>query len=272
MGNEVKRCQQPQAHPERCGCAPAGTEQVSSTWLAQLREEYRLFGSECQRLRAELQALKAVADATGRTPKDYAVEHAEYMAKDAESLLDTINELSDAEEGVVRAEYELSEAMGRMREGIYEFRKRRDRALAAAPKPAEKAQEGQPFQARVLPWLLECFGEQIASDAMERNHRFLEEALELVQACGCTIDEAHKLVDYVFGRSIGERQQEVGGVMVTLAALCLAQQLDMHYAGELELARITQPEMVALIREKQKRKPAMSPLPGIYPERQEMTS
>lgn len=126
-----------------------------------------------------------------------------------------------------------------------------------------------PFQARVLPWLLECFGEAIASDSMERNHRFLEEALELVQACDCTPDEAHKLVDYVFGRSVGERSQEVGGVMVTLAALCLAQGLDMHKAGETELSRITQPAMVELIREKQKAKPAMSPLPGVYRERTE---
>ncbi|RQS15519.1 hypothetical protein DIE07_03565 [Burkholderia sp. Bp9002] len=36
------------------------------------------------------------------------------------------------------------------------------------------------------PWMLECFGAAIATDRMERNHRFLEEALELVQACGCT--------------------------------------------------------------------------------------
>lgn len=124
-----------------------------------------------------------------------------------------------------------------------------------------------PFQVRVFPWLLECFGDAIAGDTMERNHRFLEEALELVQACGCTPDEAHKLVDYVFGRRVGERAQEVGGVMVTLAALCLAQGLDMHQAGETELSRITQPAMVELIREKQKAKPAMSPLPGVYPER-----
>lgn len=126
-----------------------------------------------------------------------------------------------------------------------------------------------PFQARILPWLLECFGEAIASDSTERNHRFLEEALELVQACDCTPDEAHKLVDYVFGRRVGERAQEVGGVMVTLAALCLAQGLDMHQAGETELSRITQPVMVELIREKQKAKPAMSPLPGVYQERTE---
>lgn len=28
--------------------------------------------------------------------------------------------------------------------------------------------------------------DRAATDRMERNHRFLEEALELVQACGCT--------------------------------------------------------------------------------------
>ena len=53
------------------------------------------------------------------------------------------------------------------------------------------------FQERVEPWLLQCFGETIAADVVERNHRFLEEALELVQACGATQSEAHQLVDYV---------------------------------------------------------------------------
>lgn len=123
------------------------------------------------------------------------------------------------------------------------------------------------FQSRVRPWLLECFGERIAGDREERNHRYLEESLELVQAEGCTAEEAHKLVDYVYSREIGDPPQEVGGVMVTLAALCLANDMDMHDCGESELARITQPETVKKIREKQKRKPSMSPLPGVYPER-----
>lgn len=119
----------------------------------------------------------------------------------------------------------------------------------------------QTFQVRVKPWMLECFGAEIAADAEERNHRFLEEALELVQACGCTRGEAHQLVDYVFSRPVGEKHQEVGGVMVTLAALCLAQSLDMHEAGETELARIW--TKVAEIRAKQAAKPKHSPLPQI---------
>lgn len=116
-----------------------------------------------------------------------------------------------------------------------------------------------PFQTRVQPWMLECFGQVIASDAKERNHRFLEESLELVQACGCTQSEAHQLVDYVYGRDVGEKHQEVGGVMVTLAALCLAQHLDMHDCGEVELARIW--TKVEQIRAKQAAKPKHSPLP-----------
>lgn len=126
----------------------------------------------------------------------------------------------------------------------------------------ELAKRGNPvtFQQRVCPWLIECFGAAISTDTTERNHRFLEEAVELAQSCGCSASEAHQLVDYVFGRPKGEPTQEVGGVMVTLAALCLAHGMDMHQSAELELARIW--DKVEQIRAKQQRKPSMSPLPG----------
>jgi hypothetical protein len=103
-----------------------------------------------------------------------------------------------------------------------------------------------------------CFGPKISSDKMERNHRFLEEAVELVQANGCTHSEAHQLVDYVFNRDQGEINQEAGGVMVTLAALCLASGVDMDEAAETELARIW--TKVEQIRAKQAAKPKHSPL------------
>jgi hypothetical protein len=115
------------------------------------------------------------------------------------------------------------------------------------------------FQARVMPWLLACFGPAIAGDRVERNHRFLEEALELVQSEGCTEDDAYQLVAYVYGRPAGDPPQEVGGVMVTLAALCLANRLDMHAAAETELARIW--TKVEQIRAKQAAKPKFSALP-----------
>lgn len=115
------------------------------------------------------------------------------------------------------------------------------------------------FQTRVAPWMQKCFGPVISNDVKERNHRFLEESLELVQSTGCTASEAHQLVDYVYGRPKGESHQEVGGVMVTLAALCLALGLDMHNAGEDELARIW--TKIEKIRTKQAAKPDHSPLP-----------
>jgi NTP pyrophosphatase (non-canonical NTP hydrolase) len=117
------------------------------------------------------------------------------------------------------------------------------------------------FQERVQEWIIYCFDKKIAEDKIERNHRFLEESLELVQACGCTQEEAHCLVDYVYGRSTGEADQEIGGVMVTLAALCSAHKHDMYLAAEDELARIWNPALIDQIRQKQAGKPKNSPLP-----------
>ena len=134
--------------------------------------------------------------------------------------------------------------------------------IDAAPAPATPAAlvDTAEFQQRVQPWMMACFGAEISADRSERNHRFLEESLELVQACGCSASEAHQLVDYVFGRPVGELTQEVGGVMVTLAALCLANDLDMHANAETELARIW--TKVEAIRAKQAAKPKHSPLPA----------
>jgi hypothetical protein len=115
------------------------------------------------------------------------------------------------------------------------------------------------FQQRVLEWAMACFSMEVCRDRQERNHRFLEESLELVQALGCTCSEAHQLVDYVFGRPVGEPAQELGGVMVTVAALCFPNDLDMEAAGERELARCW--TKIEAIRTKQAAKPKHSPLP-----------
>lgn len=132
----------------------------------------------------------------------------------------------------------------------------------AAPGPiiTVGAPEADTFQRRVHAWMLVCFGEKTAANLAERNHRFLEEALELVQANGCTASEAHQLVDYVFGRPVGEINQESGGVMVTFAALLNALGVDMKMAGETELARVW--TKVEEIRAKQAAKPKHSPLPA----------
>ena len=45
---------------------------------------------------------------------------------------------------------------------------------------AGKIREHAPFQERVGEWMQACFTPEICADTVERNHRFLEESLELV--------------------------------------------------------------------------------------------
>jgi len=120
------------------------------------------------------------------------------------------------------------------------------------------------YQDNVGAWCIECFGETTAADVTERNWRFLEEALELVQSLGGSAADAHKLVDYVFGRDVGHAPQEVGGVMVTLSALTFANGISLNACAEAELARILQPEAMNKIRMKHATKPHKSPLPGDF--------
>ncbi|WP_414540882.1 hypothetical protein [Stenotrophomonas forensis] len=124
---------------------------------------------------------------------------------------------------------------------------------------------GRSFQAGVAEWMGQCFLPSLYSNMTERGDRLLEEVLELLQAHGYDSARVPTLVDYVFGRPVGEPAQEVGGVMVTLAGYCWVAALDMHVAGDAELARISQPEVMAKIRAKQEAKNALhfdTPLPG----------
>ena len=118
----------------------------------------------------------------------------------------------------------------------------------------------RPYQERVQAWVRACFGNETAVNIAERNYRFLEEGLELVQSLGCTKEEALSLVDYVYARPWGEPKQEVGGVMVTLASLCETADIDMIAEGEKELRRVW--GKVPQIRAKNLTK-MKGPLPGV---------
>lgn len=115
------------------------------------------------------------------------------------------------------------------------------------------------YQTRVEKWLEACFPASVRADRSERTHRFLEEALELAQANGCSRTDAVALVEYVYGRPKGAPDQEVGGVMVTLASLCSASGINMDEAGTRELERNW--SRIDIIRAKQESKPHGSPLP-----------
>lgn len=138
---------------------------------------------------------------------------------------------------------------------------RGNRVPAPLPDPASNAAEPkESFQKRVEDWCLSCFGPEITKDRVERNHRFLEESLELVQSLGCTDKEAHLLVNYVYSRPVGEPSQELGGVVVTLNALATVIPMPVDYCAEKELARVWQ--NIDKIRAKQAAKPKHSPLPA----------
>ncbi len=96
-------------------------------------------------------------------------------------------------------------------------------------------------------------GRTSADSTAERNLRFLEEAVELVQACSCSKEEALKVVDYVFSRSRGTPAIEIGDVMISLAALANRHEVNMEEAGELRLIGCWQ--NVEHIRAKQAEKP-----------------
>lgn len=116
------------------------------------------------------------------------------------------------------------------------------------------------YQGRVQRWATECFGEHVASNKMQRVYRFLEEAIELAQSLHCTREECIQLVDYVYGRQSGVGFQEVGGVMVTLAALCAAHSISLDDAAEGEIARVW--SKIDVIRAKQAAKTSNDALPG----------
>lgn len=118
------------------------------------------------------------------------------------------------------------------------------------------------FQLRVYFWMMRVWSARffaIANNKRERNFRFMEESLELVQSLGMTREDVNEIVEYVYNRDIGEPVQETGGVMVTLAALCTASEIDMFGAAETELARIYTPEIIEKIRRKHEFNPDGTP-------------
>lgn len=120
------------------------------------------------------------------------------------------------------------------------------------------------FQERVADWVSSCFGETSGGNGKERAFRFVEEALELAQAAGVTPSDVVRLVNYVYARETGDPYQEVGGVLLTLAALCAAIGLDLDAAGEAELERVW--TKIDAIRAKNATKPdPHGPEPGIAP-------
>lgn len=126
----------------------------------------------------------------------------------------------------------------------------------------ENRQDIDVLQDKTSQWIRDTFGSDPINDDLkiDRSNRFLEEAIELVQAVGMERENAHKLVDYVFDRQVGETFQEVGGVLITLSALTTNLHHKLSDCWNRELVRVI--DKMELIRKKDKMKKENSPLPG----------
>jgi hypothetical protein len=113
------------------------------------------------------------------------------------------------------------------------------------------------MQSRIWTWCGETFEGLIDwRSRQERCFRFLEEALELVQALDVPKAEAQRMLDYVYSRPAGEPAQELGGVAITLMSLAEREGLGLAEAARAEFDRILDPEAQAKIRAKQATKKA----------------
>jgi hypothetical protein len=86
-------------------------------------------------------------------------------------------------------------------------------------------------------WAAEAFGGQDMNHE-NRAKRFVEEALELAQACGLQRWDVLNVFNHVYDRPPGEVTQEVGGVGVTLLCLCEALHLSADGCERAELSRV----------------------------------
>jgi hypothetical protein len=126
-------------HRDAIDTVPAGTELIDFAHFTRLQAEVSALQ---QRLNVADQRNDELT--TDRSPKDYAIEHAEYLAAAADSLQDAYKAYSlaqmnideggdDGESELVElvdgARQDLHEALNELRGMTYEFRKRRDRAI-----------------------------------------------------------------------------------------------------------------------------------------------
>lgn len=119
------------------------------------------------------------------------------------------------------------------------------------------------LQKRIEQWLTACLGEECWNDLDDRTIRFLEEAVELAQALGIPESAAHRVVDYVYVREIGEVPQEIAGAFLTLANVATSNSFDMTELAEEELARVW--GKIDKVRAKQATKPDLLNEPADSP-------
>lgn len=92
-------------------------------------------------------------------------------------------------------------------------------------------------QDRVEAWARTCFGDALFNPR-ERVLRVLEEALELAQVEGISLDEVKHVAAHVFGRPVGDVLGELGGLRFTILAYAASRGLSADDAERSEVERV----------------------------------
>lgn len=92
-------------------------------------------------------------------------------------------------------------------------------------------------QKKVMQWALEMFG-LVAVNRDERAARLVEEAIEIAQVEGVSVDLVRKIAERVYARPPGNLAQEIGGTAITLDALAENAGFNVNEEAQREWARV----------------------------------
>lgn len=90
----------------------------------------------------------------------------------------------------------------------------------------------------VVLWGEAAFGKPQMVNKQQRAIRLIEEAIELCQSLDVDAGAIKNVVDYVYGRPVGDPSAELGGVSVCLLALADALGVSADECEETEITRI----------------------------------
>ena len=94
------------------------------------------------------------------------------------------------------------------------------------------------MQSRATSVCVDVFGKESMRNTRERAKRFTEEAIELMQASGVTLETVIEMATYIYGKETGELSQEVAGTMLGLFGLASSRFVNVTHAVHEELNRL----------------------------------
>jgi hypothetical protein len=121
------------------------------------------------------------------------------------------------------------------------------------------------IQKTIADWVIRTFGLQCFTTRKERALRVLEEALELAQSCGISLDEADGVLMHVYSRPEGEVRQELAGVAVTALAFAESQNFNLAEIVAEEVTRVLAKDIDELRKKHQQKKEAGISMGGTKP-------